>query len=210
MKTVVERFLKYVSFDTASMHDQDAIPSTDKQKLLAEALVGELKAMGIKNARMDEHGYVYARIEANADGIPVLGFIAHMDTSPDAPGANVRPHIVKQYDGTDIELNENTVLSPSDFPSLEKYVGQDLIVTDGTTLLGADDKAGIAEIMTLAEILMNSPEIRHGDICIGFTPDEEVGRGADMFDVEGFGADYAYTVDGGELGSIEYENFNAA
>lgn len=116
MKTVVERFLKYVSFDTASMHDQDAIPSTDKQKLLAEALVGELKAMGIKNARMDEHGYVYARIEANADGIPVLGFIAHMDTSPDAPGANVRPHIVKQYDGTDIELNENTVLSPSDFP----------------------------------------------------------------------------------------------
>ena len=210
MKTVVERFLKYVSFDTASMHDQDAIPSTDKQKLLAEALVGELKAMGIKNARMDEHGYVYARIEANADGIPVLGFIAHMDTSPDAPGANVRPHIVKQYDGTDIELNENTVLSPSDFPSLEKYVGQDLIVTDGTTLLGADDKAGIAEIMTLAEILMNSPEIRHGDICIGFTPDEEVGRGADMFDVEGFGADYAYTVDGGELGSIEYENSNAA
>ncbi len=203
-------FLKYAAFDMASMHDQDAIPSTDKQKLLAENLVIELKALGIKNAHMDNHGYVYARIEANTDGIPVLGFIAHMDTSPDAPGANVRPRIVKQYDGVDIELNKNTVLSASDFPSLKRYVGQDLIVTDGTTLLGADDKAGIAEIMALAEILMNSPEIRHGDICIGFTPDEEVGRGADMFDVKGFGADYAYTVDGGELGSIEYENFNAA
>ncbi len=210
MTTVVERFLKYVSFDTASMHDQDTIPSTEKQKLLAEELVSELKAIGIKNAHMDNHGYVYARIEANTNGVPVLGFIAHMDTSPDAPGANVCPRIVRQYDGMDIKLNEHTVLLASDFPSLKRYVGQDLIVTDGTTLLGADDKAGIAEIMTLAEILMSSPEIRHGDICIGFSPDEEVGKGADMFDVEGFGADYAYTVDGGELGSIEYENFNAS
>ena len=208
--TVVERFLKYVSFDTQSDSDSESTPSTPKQKLLGQELVNEMHSMGIENARMDEHGYVYAHIDANTEGIPSLGFIAHMDTSSDASGADIKARIEKNYNGGDIRLNEHTVLSPVDFPKLLNSIGQDIIVTDGTTLLGADDKAGIAEILTMAEELINNPEIKHGKICIGFTPDEEVGRGADLFDVEGFGAEYAYTVDGGEIGEIEYENFNAA
>lgn len=208
--TVVERFLKYVSFDTQSDPDSESTPSTPKQKLLGQELVNEMHSMGIENARMDEHGYVYAYIDANTEGIPSLGFIAHMDTSSDASGADIKARIEKKYNGGDIRLNEHTVLSPVDFPKLLNSIGQDIIVTDGTTLLGADDKAGIAEILTMAEELINNPEIKHGKICIGFTPDEEVGRGADLFDVEGFGAEYAYTVDGGEIGEIEYENFNAA
>lgn len=208
--TVVERFLKYVSFDTQSDPDSESTPSTPKQKLLGQELVNEMHSMGIENARMDEHGYVYAHIDANTEGIPSLGFIAHMDTSSDASGADIKARIEKNYNGGDIRLNEHTVLSPVDFPKLLNSIGQDIIVTDGTTLLGADDKAGIAEILTMAEELINNPEIKHGKICIGFTPDEEVGRGANLFDVEGFGAEYAYTVDGGEIGEIEYENFNAA
>ena len=208
--TVVERFLKYVSFHTQSDPDSESTPSTPKQKLLGQELVNEMHSMGIENARMDEHGYVYAHIDANTEGIPSLGFIAHMDTSSDASGADIKARIEKKYNGGDIRLNEHTVLSPVDFPKLLNSIGQDIIVTDGTTLLGADDKAGIAEILTMAEELINNPEIKHGKICIGFTPDEEVGRGADLFDVEGFGAEYAYTVDGGEIGEIEYENFNAA
>lgn len=208
--TVVERFFKYVSFDTQSDPDSESTPSTPKQKLLGQELVNEMHSMGIENARMDEHGYVYAHIDANTEGIPSLGFIAHMDTSSDASGADIKARIEKKYNGGDIRLNEHTVLSPVDFPKLLNSIGQDIIVTDGTTLLGADDKAGIAEILTMAEELINNPEIKHGKICIGFTPDEEVGRGADLFDVEGFGAEYAYTVDGGEIGEIEYENFNAA
>ena len=208
--TVVERFLKYVSFDTQSDPDSESTPSTPKQKLLGQELVNEMHSMGIENARMDEHGYVSAHIDANTEGIPSLGFIAHMDTSSDASGADIKARIEKNYNGGDIRLNEHTVLSPADFPKLLNSIGQDIIVTDGTTLLGADDKAGIAEILTMAEELINNPEIKHGKICIGFTPDEEVGRGADLFDVEGFGAEYAYTVDGGEIGEIEYENFNAA
>ena len=208
--TVVERFLKYVSFDTQSDPDSESTPSTPKQKLLGQELVNEMHSMGIENARMDEHGYVSAHIDANTEGIPSLGFIAHMDTSSDASGADIKARIEKNYNGGDIRLNEHTVLSPVDFPKLLNSIGQDIIVTDGTTLLGADDKAGIAEILTMAEELINNPEIKHGKICIGFTPDEEVGRGADLFDVEGFGAEYAYTVDGGEIGEIEYENFNAA
>ena len=208
--TVVERFLKYVSFDTQADPDSESTPSTPKQKLLGQELVNEMHSMGIENARMDEHGYVYAHIDANTEGIPSLGFIAHMDTSSDASGADIKARIEKNYNGGDIRLNEHTVLSPVDFPKLLNSIGQDIIVTDGTTLLGADDKAGIAEILTMAEELINNPEIKHGKICIGFTPDEEVGRGADLFDVEGFGAEYAYTVDGGEIGEIEYENFNAA
>ena len=208
--TVVERFLKYVSFDTQSDPDSESTPSTPKQKLLGQELVNEMHSMGIENARMDEHGYVYAHIDANTEGIPSLGFIAHMDTSSDASGADIKARSEEKYNGGDIRLNEHTVLSPVDFPKLLNSIGQDIIVTDGTTLLGADDKAGIAEILTMAEELINNPEIKHGKICIGFTPDEEVGRGADLFDVEGFGAEYAYTVDGGEIGEIEYENFNAA
>ena len=207
---IEKRFLKYVSFDTQSDPDSESTPSTPKHKLLGQELVNEMHSMGLENARMDEHGYVYAHIDANTEGIPSLGFIAHMDTSSDASGADIKARIEKNYNGGDIRLNEHTVLSPVDFPKLLNSIGQDIIVTDGTTLLGADDKAGIAEILTMAEELINNPEIKHGKICIGFTPDEEVGRGADLFDVEGFGAEYAYTVDGGEIGEIEYENFNAA
>ncbi len=210
MIDVIERFLKYVAFDTASKHDQAVIPSTEKQKALGSVLADELRKMGIEDARMDEHGYVYASIPGNIPGAPAIGFIAHMDTSPDACGEGVTPRIVMDYDGGDIELNEELILSPKEFPALKRYVGQDIIVTDGTTLLGADDKAGIAEIMTLAETIMNYPALPHGRICIAFTPDEEVGNGAELFDLKAFGADFAYTVDGGELGELEYENFNAA
>ena len=209
MTSVVERFLKYVSFDTQSDEYSETCPSTDKQKTLGAALVEEMKAMGIEDARMDEHGYVYGTVPGDPN-LPTIGLIAHMDTSPDASGANVKARVV-EYDGTDILLGEESglVLSEKQFPGLARHRGKHLIVTDGTTLLGADDKAGIAEIMTAAEFLMTA-RMNHATLKIGFTPDEEIGRGADLFDVEGFAADYAYTVDGGALGELEYENFNAA
>ena len=213
---VTQRFLKYVAVDTQSDEASDTFPSTEKQKVLAKMLVEELRRMGVPQVEIDEqYGYVYAKILSNRpDGekVPVLGFIAHMDTSPEVSGADVKPQIIRQYDGKDIVLNKdkNIVLSVEEFPELVQYTGQTLITTDGTTLLGADDKAGVAEIMTMAEQLCSHPEIVHGDIAIAFTPDEEVGGGMDHFDVGRFGADYAYTVDGGALGELEYENFNAA
>ena len=205
--TVSERLLKYVSFDTQSDESSETCPSTEKQRVLGAALVEEMLAMGIRDAHMDEDGYVYGSVPG-APGAPVIGLIAHMDTSPDCSGANVRPRIV-EYSGGNIRLNDTDVLSPADFPRLANSVGKHLIVTDGTTLLGADDKAGIAEILTAVKELMAS-EVPHAAIRIGFTPDEEIGRGADRFNIKDFGADYAYTVDGGTLGELEYENFNAA
>ena len=211
--SVIDRFLKYVAVDTESVEDATCFPSSEKQKDLARLLVEELKEIGAENPRMDEFGYVYATIPATSDKkVPVLGFLSHMDTSPAMSGANVKPRMVKNYDGGTIVLNEkeNISMNAEMFPSLSRNVGKDLIVTDGTTLLGADDKAGIAEIMTMAEILLKDTSIPHGTIQIAFTPDEEVGAGVDHFDVKGFGAEFAYTVDGGALGEIEYENFNAA
>ncbi|MBS0000915.1 MAG: peptidase T [Cyclobacteriaceae bacterium] len=213
MKIVSERFLAYASIDTQSDESSQTTPSTKKQFDLAGLLVRELKDIGLEEVEMDEHGYIMATLPANTDKkIPVIGFISHMDTSPDMSGENVKPQIVRNYDGKDIILkgNETIVLSPDDFPELLAYRGQDLITTDGTTLLGADDKAGIAEIMTSMEFLHGHPEIKHGKIRIAFTVDEEIGRGADKFDVKKFGADYAYTLDGGRIGELEYENFNAA
>lgn len=212
---VTDAFLRYVKIDTQSKEEADSFPSTEKQKDLARLLVGELTRLGASNARMDEYGYVYAVIPSNLPQnrqTPAIGFIAHMDTSPAVSGAHVNPRVVTNYDGGDIVLNEaeNVVLRVTDFPEIQNYTGKDLIVTDGTTLLGADDKAGIAEIMTLAEELLTHPDILHGKICIAFTPDEEVGAGVDYFNIKEFGADFAYTVDGGTLGSIDYENFNAA
>ncbi|MDE5908656.1 MAG: peptidase T [Lachnospiraceae bacterium] len=215
MKRVIENFLEYVKLDTQSSEESTVVPSTSKQHDLARVLVRQLKEMGAEDITYDEeHCYVYASIPAS-DGCkeaPVLGFIAHMDTSPAVTGAGVKPRIVENYDGNDLVLNEEKqiVMKVADFPELASYKGKRLIVTDGTTLLGADDKAGVAEIMAMAEHLLKHPEIEHGRIRIGFTPDEEVGAGADHFDVELFGADYAYTVDGGRLGELEYENFNAA
>ncbi|PWM34660.1 MAG: peptidase T [Clostridiales bacterium] len=213
MSNVTERFLKYISFDTQSLPEQDCFPSTEKQKALGEELVREMKELGIADARMDDNGYVMGTIPATVKRKgPVLGLIAHMDTSPDISGEDIRPRIVKDYDGGDIVLNgeRGIVLRREEFESLGQYVGQDLIVTDGTTLLGSDDKAGVAEIMQLAEILMAHPELPHGPLKIAFTPDEEVGRGADFFDVKAFGADVAFTVDGGVLGELSFETFNAA
>ena len=213
MSKVVEKFLKYVSYDTKSDEESTSVPSTVGQMVLAIELVKELKAMGLENANVDENGYVMASLKSNIEkNIPIIGFIAHMDTSPDMPGINVKPKLIENYDGTDIILNKenNIVLSPKDFPELKNYLGKTLITTDGTTLLGADDKAGISEIMAAVEYLTQNPNIPHGTICIGFTPDEEVGRGADMFNVEKFGADFAYTMDGGTIGELEQENFNAA
>ena len=209
MKTVTERFLKYVSFDTMSNEFSETCPSSAKQKLLGAALVEEMKEMGITDAFMDEYGYVYGTVPGDPS-LPIIGLIAHMDTSPDASGANIKTKIV-EYTGGDVCLNEEKgiFLREADYPSLKNHVGKHLIVTDGTTLLGADDKAGIAEIMAAAEFLMTT-RMNHATIRIGFTPDEEIGRGADRFDVKGFGADYAYTADGGPIGEIEYENFNAA
>ena len=211
----VERLISYLKIDTESVPDRDVIPSSEKQFDLAKVLEKELREMGVSDVRLDEHCYVYGKLPSNLSGeekakTPALGLIAHMDTAPSARGKNVNPRIVKNYDGTDIVLNEEEKLSPKIFPRLLEQVGDDLLVTDGTTLLGADDKAGVAEIMALVEYLQNHKEIPHGDICIGFTPDEEVGCGADIFDVKGFGADVAYTVDGGKLGGVEYENFNGA
>lgn len=210
MESVAQRFLRYVSLDTQSADGAEQIPSTEKQFALANLLVKEMHAIGISDARVDAHCYVYGSIPATEQGLPALGFIAHMDTSPDASGEGVRPRIVNGYPGGDIHLNAEVAIEESMFPALAHYVGNDIIVTDGTTLLGADDKAGIAEILTLAEYLLAHPDLRHGRICIAFTPDEEVGCGADQFDVPGFGADFAYTVDGGSPGELEYENFNAA
>ena len=213
MSKVAERFLKYVSFDTQSKDEEEQVPSTEKQLVLAKELVKELEEMGASDVRLSEHGYVYATIEANTEkNVPSLGFVAHMDTAPAMSGRDVKARIVEKYAGGDIVLNEekHIVMTVKDFPFMADCEGRDLIVTDGTTLLGGDDKAGVAEIMTMAAWLLAHPEIPHGTIRIGFTPDEEVGRGADFFDVEGFGADVAYTVDGGPLGELEYENFNAA
>ena len=209
MKSVIERFLRYVSFDTQSDETSATCPSTAKQKILGAALVEEMLSMGIGDARMDEFGYVYGTIPGDPS-LPTIGLIAHMDTSPDASGANVQAKIV-EYTGEDICLNEEKgiFLRQSDYPNLKNHVGKHLIVTDGTTLLGADDKAGVAEIMTAAAVILKRGG-RHATLKIGFTPDEEIGCGADHFDVKGFGADYAYTADGGPVGEIEYENFNAA
>ncbi len=213
MQKVVERFLRYVSFDTTSSEDSSSVPSTPGQLVLAGELRRELEELGLKDVTLDKNGYLMATLPSNTDkSIPTIGFLAHMDTSDGASGANIKPNIVKNYDGGDILLNEqqNLILSPGEFPELSKYAGQDLITTDGTTLLGADDKAGIAEIITAVEHLLKHPEIPHGTIRIAFTPDEEIARGTDHFDVEKFNADFAYTIDGGELGELEYENFNAA
>ncbi len=213
MTEVLERFIRYIKIDTESKDGVDEVPSTKKQFDLARLLYSELVELGATNVRIDEeHAYVYATIPANlpeGSKAPSIGFIAHMDTSPAVSGANVNPRIVENYDGEDIRLNEEYTLSTEDFPEIKAYKGCDIVVTDGTTLLGSDDKAGVAEIMTMAHYFLTHPEIPHGAIQIGFTPDEEVGRGVDFFDVAGFGADYAYTVDGGAIGELEYENFNA-
>lgn len=215
MSSVIDKFLRYVKIDTQSADDQECFPSTGKQRDLAALLKKELEEMGASGVRYDEeHCYVYATVDSNlpeGSQAPVIGFIAHMDTSPAVSGRDVKPSVIL-YQGGDIVLNEaqNIVLPAADNPELAGMVGKHLIVTDGTTLLGADDKAGVAEIMALAEYLISHPEVPHGEIRIGFTPDEEVGQGVDHFDVEGFGADFAYTVDGGALGELEYENFNAA
>ena len=210
--TVVERFLKLVSYPTTSDEASETCPSTAQQLALAQELVRQMQDMGIADAHVDQDGYVYGTVPANCDKkIPVYGLIAHMDTSPDAPGENIRARITEPYDGGDIVLNEekHIMLSPKEYPQLKNSVGKRLIVTDGTTLLGADDKAGVAEILSAAQLLLTSGK-PHGTVRLAFTPDEEIGRGADRFDVKGFGADYAYTVDGGALGELEYENFNAA
>ena len=211
--TIVERFLKYVSFDTQSAEDSETTPSTEKQWILARYLKEELEGIGLTEVEIDEHAYVYATLPANTDKpLPTVGFIAHMDTSPDCLGKDVKPCIVKDYDGGDIVLDETAgiVTSPKKFPELLDHVGEDIIVTDGHTLLGADDKAGIAEIVQAMAYLIAHPEIKHGRIRVGFNPDEEIGLGAHRFNVEKFGCDFAYTMDGGELGELEFENFNAA
>ena len=211
--TIVERFLKYVSFDTQSAEDSETTPSTEKQWVLARYLKEELEGIGLTEVEIDEHAYVYATLPANTDKpLPTVGFIAHMDTSPDCSGKDVKPRIVKNYDGSDIVLDEaaGIVTSPKKFPELLYHVGEDIIVTDGHTLLGADDKAGIAEIVQAMAYLIAHPEIKHGRIRVGFNPDEEIGLGAHRFNVEKFGCDFAYTMDGGELGELEFENFNAA
>lgn len=205
-----ERFLNYVQYDTASDESSPTCPSTKKQLVLAEALAAEMKAMGIADARVDANGYVYGSIPANAKNRPSIGLIAHMDVVDCVPSAPVKPAIIEDYDGGAVRLAGGDVLDPAVFPAVAAAKGKRLIVTDGTTSLGADDKAGVAEIMTACEILLSRPELKHGRVCIGFTPDEEIGRGADRFDVAGFGASYAYTVDGGAVGGINYENFNAA
>jgi peptidase T len=213
--SILDKFLRYISIDTASDDQSPTQPSTEKQLNLSKILVQELKEMGVDNATLDEYGYVMASIPSNLPAgkkVPKIGFIAHVDTAPDAPGANVKPQIIKNYDGKDIVINaeRNMILSVVEFPELPVYKGQTIITTDGNTLLGADDKAGVAEIMEAVEYIVTHPEFLHGEIKIGFTPDEEIGRGVDKFDVAKFGADYAYTFDGGQIGELEYENFNAA
>ncbi|MCB2287533.1 peptidase T [Clostridium algidicarnis] len=213
MSKVVEKFLKYVKFETKSDETTGKTPSTEGQIILAKELCKELQLMGMKEPSVDDNGYVMATLPSNLNKVvPTIGFIAHMDTSPDMSGKSVKPQIIEDYKGGDIILNKdlNIILSKKDFPEIENYIGKTLITTDGTTLLGADDKAGIAEIMAAMEYLIDHPEIKHGEIKLGFTPDEEIGEGADHFDVERFAADFAYTIDGGKIGELEYENFNAA
>ena len=207
-----DRFLKYVSFDTQSSEESTTFPSTDKQLVLLNYLAEEMRALGLQDVVVDKYGYTMGTIPASegCENAPVIGFIAHVDTSPDMSGKDVKPHTIECYDGGDIQLNGSLTMRVEDFPELKDFVGHTLIHTDGTTLLGADDKAGCAEIMTAAEYLMAHPEIKHGKIRIGFTPDEDVGRGVDYFDVAAFGADFAYTMDGSAEGELEYENFNAA
>lgn len=208
---ITERFLNYVSFDTQSSEETNTTPSTERQRVFAQHLKEELIKEGLQDVELDELGYLYATLPSNTDKkVPTIGFIAHIDTSPDASGANVRPRIVKNYNGGDIVLNDSLITSPTKFPELLDHVGEDLIITDGTTLLGADDKAGIAEIVQAMVYLLQHPEIKHGKIRVGFNPDEEIGLGAHHFDVEKFGCDFAYTMDGSEVGEIEFENFNAA
>jgi tripeptide aminopeptidase len=210
---VVEKFIKYVKIETSSKEESTTVPSTGGQLVFGKELAKELETIGLTDVAVDENGYIMATLPSNTDKqVPVLGFIAHMDTSPEISGADVKPQFVENYDGEDIVLNEEKkiILSPKDYPELKNYIGKTLITSDGTTLLGADDKAGIAEIMAAMEYLVNNPQIKHGTIKIGFTPDEEVGRGADHFDVKKFNADFAYTIDGGEIGELEFENFNAA
>ena len=212
MENILNRFLRYVTIDTQSDENSNSQPSTAKQLNLLKLLCKELNDMGIP-AQIDEYGYVMGKIPSNIDEkVPAIGFISHVDTSPDASGKDIKPQIIENYDGKDIALKgvPGLYLKPTEFPILNKYIGKTLITTDGTTLLGADDKAGIAEIMYAAEYIMSHPDFKHGDICIGFTPDEEIGRGTVKFDVAKFGAKYAYTIDGGEIGELEFENFNAA
>ena len=207
-----ERFLKYVSYDTQSCEESTTFPSTDKQKVLLADLAEEMRSLGMTEVTMDEYGYVMGTIPASKgkESAPVIGFISHVDTAPDMSGKDVKPQVIECYEGGDIKLNDQLTMRVEDFPELEFFKGHTLIHTDGTTLLGADDKAGVAEIMTAAEYLLTHPEVEHGKIRIGFTPDEEIGRGVDYFNVEKFGAQFAYTVDGGMEGELEYENFNAA
>ena len=211
MSNIVDRFLRYISVDTQSDEDSPSSPSTAKQFRLARLLAEEMNEMGVSNVRLDDHHcYVYGEVPANVEGLPSIGFIAHMDTAPRTPGDASNAKIHENYDGGVVQLNESVALDPEIYPELKNYVGCDLIVTDGISLLGSDDKAGVAEIMTLAERLIADPSIPHGKIGLAFTSDEEIGRGADHFDIAGFNMDYAYTVDGGEIGELEYENFNAA
>lgn len=208
---ITERFLNYVKFDTQSSEEAEGCPSTAKQLVFAEYLKAELVAEGLEDVEMDEHGYIYATLPANTEReVPTVGFISHMDTSPDCSGKDVKPRIVENYDGGEIELSEGIILSPEKFPELLLHRGEDLIVTDGHTLLGADDKAGIAEIVQAMVYLKEHPEVEHGRIRVGFNPDEEIGMGAHLFDVEKFGCQFAYTMDGGDVGELEFENFNAA
>lgn len=209
MTSLIERFLRYVKIDTQSDHESSTFPSTEKQKDLSMILVAELKDMGL-DAFLDKDGYVYAKIEKNIENKKAIGLIAHVDTSPDAPGKDVNPRIIESYDGSTIQLNDTLSMHPDAFPSLNRVIGQDIIVTDGHTLLGADDKCGVSEIMEVAAYFTSHPDVQHGDIYICFTPDEEIGKGADRFDFDFFKADFAYTADGSEVGGIEYENFNAA
>ncbi len=212
-KDILNRFLKYISIDTQSDETSTAYPSSEKQRDLGRLLVEELMAMGLKDVNVDKYGYIMATLPSNVSHkVPVIGFLAHMDTSPDMSGANIKPQIIENYQGNDIVLNKvtNLTMTTREFPELKDYVGQTIITTDGTTLLGADDKAGIAEIMTAMDYLIKHPEVKHGDIRVGFTHDEEVGHGVDFFDVKRFAADFAYTIDGGAIGELEYENFNAA
>ena len=207
-----DRFLKYVSFDTQSSEESESFPSTEKQLVLLNYLADEMRSLGLEDVVVDKYGYTMGTIPASegCETAPVIGFIAHVDTSPDMSGKDVKPHVIEEYDGGDIMLNGSLTMRVADFPELKGFVGHTIIHTDGTTLLGADDKAGCAEIMSAAEYLMAHPEIKHGKIRIGFTPDEEIGRGVDYFDVAAFGADFAYTMDGSAEGELEYENFNAA
>ena len=210
MDKIVERFIKYIGIDTKSDENSNTCPSTKGQLELGKLLVEELKELGLEDVKQDENGYIYATLKSNIDKkVPTIGFISHLDTSPDIDGKCINPKIFT-YEGGDIKLNDQYTMTEKEFPYLKDLVGKELITTDGTTLLGADDKAGVAAIIDAMEYLINHPEIKHGDIKIGFTPDEEIGRGADKFDVKGFNADFAYTVDGGPLGELEYENFNAA